>query len=65
MVAFVLGLLMTWMFSYGGLPIFQGPISAAIGGIDLSWLAGIVTSGGVYYLLARVTNLRERNAPLA
>jgi NCS1 family nucleobase:cation symporter-1 len=65
MVAFVLGLLMTWMFSYGGLPIFQGPISAAIGGIDLSWLAGIVTSGGVYYLLARATNLRERNASLA
>lgn len=65
MVAFLAGLLMTWMFSYGGLPIFQGPIANAMGGIDLSWLAGILTSGGLYYLLAKATHIAESNAKLA
>ena len=65
MVAFLAGLLMTWMFSYGGLPIFQGLIANAMGGIDLSWLAGILTSGGLYYLLAKATHIAESNAKLA
>lgn len=64
LAAFVLGLLMTWMFSYGSLPVFQGPIAAALGGIDLSWFAGIITSGCVYYILAKATRISERNALL-
>jgi toxin CptA len=51
-IAFVAGLFMTWLFMYGTLPIFQGPIAVAMGGVDLSWLAGTLTSGSVYFALA-------------
>ncbi|EWT07217.1 thiamine permease [Intrasporangium chromatireducens Q5-1] len=51
LVAFVAGLVMTWMFMYGSLPIFQGPVATAMGGVDLSWLAGTLTSGLVYFAL--------------
>lgn len=50
-IAFGAGLVMTWMFMYGTLPIFQGPIATAMGGVDLSWLAGTVTSAAVYFAL--------------
>lgn len=51
LVAFVAGLVMTWLFMYGSMPIFQGPIATAMGGVDLSWLAGTLTSGTVYFAL--------------
>ncbi|WP_062005163.1 MULTISPECIES: purine-cytosine permease family protein [Arthrobacter] len=50
-IAFFVGILMTWMFMYGGIPALQGPIATAMGGIDLSWLAGTVTSAGLYFAL--------------
>ncbi|MFQ4147559.1 cytosine permease [Arthrobacter sp. LAPM80] len=50
-IAFFVGILMTWMFMYGGIPALQGPIATAMGGIDLSWLAGTVTSAGLYFVL--------------
>jgi hypothetical protein len=35
-------------------PALQGPISTALlGGADLSWLVGIVVSGGIYLALER------------
>lgn len=58
-IAFVVGLFMTWMFMYGTLPALQGPIATAMGGVDLSWLAGTVTSGSVYFALA-YPRFRER-----
>jgi|GEM_PF-279018 len=51
LIAFAVGLVMTWLFMYGALPIFQGPIAAAMGGVDLSWLAGSLTSGALYFAL--------------
>jgi len=48
------------MFAYGSL--LQGPAAAAMGGVDLSWLFGILTSAGVYYLLAKGTGLAKENA---
>lgn len=65
MVSFFAGLVMTWMFSYGSLPAFHGPASMAIGGIDLSWLAGIVASGALYYVLAAATHIADSNRSLA
>jgi toxin CptA len=39
---------------YGMLPIFQGPIAVSMGGVDLSWLAGGLTSAAVYAALGPV-----------
>lgn len=51
-VAFFVGMVMTWLFMYGALPVTQGPIAKAMGGVDASWLAGILTSGLLYWALA-------------
>lgn len=32
--------------------LYTGPIAVALGGVDLAWMAGLLVSGGVYYLLA-------------
>jgi cytosine/uracil/thiamine/allantoin permease len=59
-VAFILGLIAGWSVQDGLVPALQGPISTRfLGGADLSWLVGIVVSGGVYLLL------RRRAAPVA
>jgi len=50
LLAFFCGLFMTWMFMYGGIPALQGPAARALGGADLSWLAGTLTSGTIYFL---------------
>ena len=52
-VAFFGGLGCTYLFMYGIIPLFQGPIATAMGGVDLSWLAGGVTAAALYYLLGR------------
>ncbi|MFF4758495.1 purine-cytosine permease family protein [Streptomyces sp. NPDC001292] len=49
--AFFVGVLATWLFMYGVIPVFQGPVAVALGGVDLSWLAGGVTSATVYAVL--------------
>ncbi len=51
MIAFLLGAAATWSFEYGIPHWLQGPLATASGNIDLSWLAGSVTSGLVYVLL--------------
>lgn len=50
MIAFACGLVMTWMFMAGGTPLLQGPIARAMGGVDFSWLAGLLTSGLIYFV---------------
>jgi NCS1 nucleoside transporter family len=52
--AFFAGIVATWLFMYGLLPVFQGPVAVAMGGVDLSWLAGGLTSALVYSLLGPV-----------
>lgn len=50
LVAFVAGIAATWAFSYGVPAFLQGPGARALGDVDLSWLAGAVASGLVYYV---------------
>jgi NCS1 nucleoside transporter family len=52
--AFFAGIFATWLLMYGLLPIFQGPIAVAMGGVDLSWLAGGLTSALVYSILGPI-----------
>jgi toxin CptA len=39
-VSLLVGIFSTWLFMYGLVPAMQGPIAVALGGWDLSWLAG-------------------------
>ncbi|MFD1212568.1 purine-cytosine permease family protein [Arthrobacter sp. GCM10027362] len=50
-IAFFAGIAMTWLCMYGAVPIFQGPIAVAAGGVDFSWLAGAATSALLYFVL--------------
>lgn len=51
LLALALGIAATWLFMYGMVPVMQGPVATALGGIDLSWLAGGLTAGLVYAAL--------------
>ncbi|MFE9174402.1 purine-cytosine permease family protein [Streptomyces kebangsaanensis] len=51
LTAFGSGITATWLFMHGVIPFFQGPIATAMGGFDLSWLAGGITSATVYAVL--------------
>jgi purine-cytosine permease-like protein len=53
LVALLVGLVAGWAFEYGGVSVFQGPISRATNGVDFSWLASIVCGGLAYWLLCR------------
>ena len=52
-VAFVVGIAATWCFEFGVPTALQGPGAKALGGTDLSWLAGAVAAAVVYGVLAR------------
>ncbi|MHA6799476.1 purine-cytosine permease family protein [Bounagaea algeriensis] len=52
-VSFGAGVVATWLFMHGVLDIFQGPVAGAMGGIDLSWLAGGLVSAALYASLGR------------
>ncbi|CAN5374326.1 cytosine permease [soil metagenome] len=54
LVALGIGIVFTWLFMYGMTPLLQGPIAAAMGGIDLSWLAGGLAAGGSYIALEAI-----------
>ncbi|MFP5368414.1 MAG: cytosine permease, partial [Actinomycetes bacterium] len=47
----LVGIFATWLFMYGLIPVFQGPIAVALGGWDLSWLAGGLASATSYAIL--------------
>ncbi len=53
LAALLVGLAAGWAFEYGSTSLFQGPVSRATGGVDLSWLASIVVGGSTYWLLCR------------
>jgi NCS1 family nucleobase:cation symporter-1 len=59
-LAFLAGIVATWVFSYGVPAFLQGPGARALGGVDLSWLAGAVVSGLVYYLAGGRSAARPR-----
>jgi nucleobase:cation symporter-1, NCS1 family len=54
LMALLLGLVAGWAFEYGSVGLFQGPLSRATNGVDFSWLAAILVSGTVYFVLARM-----------
>jgi purine-cytosine permease-like protein len=54
LVALLAGLVAGWAFEYGSARLFQGPLSRATNGVDFSWLAAILASGAVYYVVARL-----------
>ena len=53
-IAFVLGIVATWSFEYAVPTWLQGPAAIALGGIDLSWLAGSIVAGLAYVIGLRV-----------
>ncbi|UKA63678.1 purine-cytosine permease family protein [Arthrobacter sp. FW306-04-A] len=61
--ALLVGIFATWLFMYGVLPIMQGPIATAMGGIDLSWLAGGVVAAAVYRALGPRVHARYLPLP--
>jgi nucleobase:cation symporter-1, NCS1 family len=58
MISFVVGIFFTWLFLYGLTPALQGYASAAMGGVDLSWLTGSVAAALCYSVLGRRVNAR-------
>jgi purine-cytosine permease-like protein len=52
-IAFAAGLIAAWSVEDGLVPALQGPIAGLLGGADLSWLVGILVSGGLYLALSR------------
>lgn len=45
--------------------IFVGPVAAALSGVDVAWLMGLLTSGFVYYLLSRSIDLEHEEQVIA
>jgi toxin CptA len=60
--ALLIGIFSTWLFMYGVEPIMQGPVATAMGGIDLSWLAGGLVAAGVYAILGPRIHARYATA---
>lgn len=50
-IAFAIGLVAAWAFQMGTITIMQGPLALATGGVDLSWLTGLVMAGASYLAL--------------
>lgn len=48
MGCFAAGIVATWMFMYGAMPVMQGFGSRALDGLDLSWLAGGIVAATLY-----------------
>lgn len=62
MIAFMVGIVATWFFAFGIPTVLQGPGAKALGNVDISWLAGGLTAGIIYALLARRTATRSASA---
>ena len=63
LVSFAAGVVATWLFLHGEASLLQGPISTALGGLDLSWLAGALVSAGTYLVLGRRTTPATTGTP--
>ena len=50
-ISFALGLIAAWAFQMGTITIMQGPLALATGGVDLSWLTGMIAAGASYLVL--------------
>ena len=57
-ISLVIGLIAAWAFQMGTITIMQGPLALATGGVDLSWLTGMVMAGASYVVLHPVCGRR-------
>ncbi len=51
LISLAVGIVCTWMFMYGTISALQGRGAVALGGIDISWLAGGLAAGLSYFAL--------------
>ncbi len=51
MISFAIGLLAALLFQMGTIAALQGPLALWAGGVDLSWLTGMVAAGASYAVL--------------
>ena len=58
LASFGIGVVATWLFMYGLTPALQGFAARAMGGVDLSWLAGGLAAAGSYAVLGRRAHAR-------
>jgi nucleobase:cation symporter-1, NCS1 family len=63
LIALALGLVAGWAWEYGLVDFMQGPVAKATGNTDLSWAAGILVGGGIYYLLGGAKLRQPVTAP--
>lgn len=61
LACFLAGVFATWMFMYGSVGALQGLGARALGGIDLSWLAGSIVSAACYAVVGPRMHRRYRN----
>jgi NCS1 family nucleobase:cation symporter-1 len=57
LVSLAAGIIAGWAWQYGLVPAMQGPLATVLGNTDFSWLSGGLVAGGLYFLLARRTEL--------
>ncbi|MGO4434161.1 cytosine permease, partial [Paenarthrobacter sp. RAF9] len=43
--------------------IYTGPMAAALGGVDISWIVGLVVVAPLYYVAARVFGKKTEAVP--
>ncbi|MGO4585385.1 cytosine permease [Arthrobacter sp. 2RAF6] len=60
--SYVAGALVQLPFS--ATAIYTGPVAAAMGGVDLSWIVGLVVVAPLYYVAARTFRKKSQAAPL-
>ncbi|WP_166969407.1 purine-cytosine permease family protein [Brevibacterium atlanticum] len=61
------GMIATWLFMAQSIEVLQSPLVTAMGGLDLSWLAGLVVSASIYAIFGPRAHFRyaERQAETA
>jgi nucleobase:cation symporter-1, NCS1 family len=64
-IALALGLVAGWAFEFGLVDFMQGPAAKALDNTDISWLAGLLVGGGVYWLLGGARMRQPVTAPTA
>lgn len=66
MLSFAIGLVAAWLFQMGTITAMQGPLALWAGGVDLSWLTGMMAAGASYavlFALRRPTSERHETRP--
>ena len=61
LAALGIGIIFTWLFMYGMTPLLQGPAATALGGVDLSWLAGGIAAATSYIALESIRGRRVQS----